>query len=177
VQLEAADVGQNPAVLAFITELRHWRETAGYSQKALGKLVGYTPSYVSKVERGTVVASRSFAESADTQLHAGRALIRRWKDMHESLIEASGGSARSGDPSVDDAQLALGHHLVVEHEVAELAYRDGVYHTHIRRKLRNTGDQPVTQYLIRISVDRYPGDPERSNRLYRETPLIWEEIG
>ena len=43
--------------------------------------------------------------------------------------------------------------------------------------MRNTGDQPVTQYLVRISVDRYPGDPERSNRLYREDPLTWEEIG
>ena len=42
--------------------------------------------------------------------------------------------------------------------------------------LRNTGTQPVTQYLIRISVDRHPGDPERSNRLYREDPLTWEEI-
>ncbi|MGH3977557.1 MAG: helix-turn-helix domain-containing protein [Pseudonocardiaceae bacterium] len=37
---------------AFIAELRHWREVTGYSQKALAKLVGYTPSYVSKVERG-----------------------------------------------------------------------------------------------------------------------------
>ena len=43
--------------------------------------------------------------------------------------------------------------------------------------IRNTGDQPVTQYLIRIAVDRYPGDPERSNQLYRDDPLTWEEIG
>ena len=66
---------------------------------------------------------------------------------------------------------------MVEHEIAELTYRDGVYHSRIRRRLRNMGDQPVTQYLVRISVDRYPGDPERSNRLYRESPLTWEEIG
>jgi peptide deformylase len=67
--------------------------------------------------------------------------------------------------------------LVVEHEQARLTYRDGVYETRIRRQLRNTGTQPVTQYLIRIAVDRYPGDPERSNQLYREDPLTWEEIG
>jgi peptide deformylase len=52
-----------------------------------------------------------------------------------------------------------------------------VYHSRIRRLLRNTGGQPVTQYLIRIAVDRYPGDPERSNLFYREDPLSWDEIG
>ncbi len=67
--------------------------------------------------------------------------------------------------------------MVVEHELAELTYHDGVYQTRVRRRLRNTGTQPVTQYLIRIAVDRYPGDPERSNQLYRRDPLTWEEIG
>jgi hypothetical protein len=76
-----------------------------------------------------------------------------------------------------DPQSRPGPDLVVEHEIAELTYRDGVYETRIRRQLRNTGAQPVTQYLMRIAVDRYPGDPERSNRLYREDPLTWEEIG
>lgn len=175
--LESENAKENAAVSAFIAELRHWRMAGGYSQKALAKLVGYTPSYVNKVEHGTVIASRSFADTSDRELRAGRALFRRWREMHEALIELSGGSARAGDEEVDDAQLALGHHLVVEHEIAELTYRDGVYQSRIRRKLRNTGDQPVTQYLIRISVDRYPGDPERSNRLYRESPLTWEEIG
>ncbi len=27
----------------------------------------------------------------------------------------------------------------------------------MRRLLRNTGSEPITRYLIRISVDRYPG--------------------
>ena len=177
MQLDPEEAQQNPAVAAFIAELRHWREVAGYSQKALAKLVGYTPSYVSKVERGTVLASRSFAESADQHLRAGRALVRRWRDMHEALVELSGGRPRHDEPSTDDPQSRPGPDLVVEHEIAELTYRVGVYQTRIRRQLRNTGAQPVTQYLIRIAVDRYPGDPERSNRLYREDPLTWEEIG
>jgi transcriptional regulator with XRE-family HTH domain len=167
---------QNPAVAAFIAELRHRREVAGFSQKALAKLVGYTPSYVSKVERGTVGANRAFAESADQHLHAGRALIRRWKEMHSALVELSEGKARHDEPA-DDPQSAPGPDLVVEHELAELTYRDGAYQTRVRRRLRNTGTQPVTQYLIRIAVDRYPGDPERSNQLYRRDPLTWEEIG
>ena len=92
--LEPENAKENAAVSAFIVELRHWRLASGYSQKALAKLVGYTPSYVNKVEHGTVIASRSFAETADTELHAGRALFRRWREMHEALIEASGGLAR-----------------------------------------------------------------------------------
>ncbi|MEU1672979.1 hypothetical protein ABZ752_13210 [Streptomyces roseifaciens] len=40
--------------------------------------------------------------------------------------------------------------------------------------MRNTGTEPVARYLIRISVDRYPGEPERSNVHYRQHPLAWE---
>jgi hypothetical protein len=29
----------------------------------------------------------------------------------------------------------------------------------MRRRLRNLGPDPVTRYLVRISVDRYPGEP------------------
>ena len=176
MQLEPEEAQQAPTVAAFIAELRHWREVVGYSQKKLASLVGYTPSYVSKVERGTVLASRSFAESADKHLRAGRAIIRRWKDMHDALVELSGPKARHDEPPADDPQSAPGFDLVVEHEIAELSLQDGVYTTRVRRQLRNTGTQPVTQYLIRIAVDRYPGDPERSNRLYREDPLTWDEI-
>ena len=40
------------------------------------------------------------------------------------------------------------------------------------------GDQPLRLvHLVRISVDRYPGNPERSNQLYRGDPLTWEELG
>jgi hypothetical protein len=36
-------MGQNPQVVAFIAELQHWRQVNGCSQKALARLVGYTP--------------------------------------------------------------------------------------------------------------------------------------
>jgi transcriptional regulator with XRE-family HTH domain len=136
VELEPEEAQQNPAITAFIAELRHWREVTGCSQKKLAGLVGYTPSYVSKVERGTVLASRSFAESADQHLRAGRALIRRWKEMHDALVELSGGRPRHDEPTADDRQAAPGPDLVVEHEQAELDYRDGTYWTRIRRQLR-----------------------------------------
>lgn len=175
---EGETAGQR-AANEFIAELRHWREVAGYSQKALAKLVGYTPSYVSKVENGGVVPSKSFAVHADDHLRAGRALIRRWMALHDATPKQAqpSGSRHPVDVPPDDPQSAPGPLLVVEHEHAELRYIDGQFQSTVRRQLSNVGTEPVTQYLIRIAVDRYPGDPERSNQLYREHPLTWEEIG
>jgi transcriptional regulator with XRE-family HTH domain len=178
MELAAEEAQRNPEVAAFIAELRHWREASGCSQKKLAGLVGYTPSYVSKVERGTVLASRAFAESADQHLHAGRALVRRWKEMHDALVELTADRPRHAGPPADDgARPVPGFDLVVEHEQAGLEYRDGSYRARIRRQLRNTGSRPVTQYLIRIAVDRYPDDARRSNEFYRANPLTWAEIG
>jgi transcriptional regulator with XRE-family HTH domain len=148
MQLEPEEVQQNPAVAAFIAELRHWREVTGFSQKALASHVGYTPSYVSKVERGTMLASRGFAESADQHLRAGRAIIRRWKDMHDALAELSPGSARHDDAGAADSQSAPGSELVVEHELAELTYRDGMY--------QNQRPAPFTK-CRRAAGDAVPG--------------------
>jgi len=162
---------------AFIAELRHWREVSGVSQKSLAKLVSFDASYVSKVERGSIVPSRSFVEAADHQLRAGRALIRCWKEMQENLTGRSGSRSHAPEACVDDPQAGPEPEFVVEHECAELSYVGGMYRTRIRRQLCNVGSRPVTQYLIRIAVDRYPGDSERSNQLYRECPLTWEEVG
>ncbi|MEU0522017.1 peptide deformylase [Streptosporangium sp. NPDC006007] len=164
------------AASALIAELRHWREVSGVSQKALAKLVGYTPSYVSKVENDSLTPSREFIESADEHLRAGGALLRRWKALRDSGPQSR--SDRHQQPAaVGDPQSAPSNALTVAREQAELTFRDGLFKTRIRRHLHNVGSDPVTQYLIRIAVDRFPGDPERSNRLYREFPLTWEEIG
>jgi hypothetical protein len=69
-----------------------------------------------------------------------------------------------------------GSSLLVEHDDAELIYDGHSYRPTMRRKLVNCGDEPISRYLIRISVDRYPGSPERSNELYRNDPLTWEEL-
>lgn len=66
--------------------------------------------------------------------------------------------------------------LIVEHDHATLRYADGKYLPTQRRKILNVGTAPVSRYLMRISVDRHPGDPERSNKLYRNSPLTWEEL-
>jgi peptide deformylase len=170
---ERGGVDEQPEVRAFIAELRHWREVTGYSQKALAKLVSYDSSYISKVESGTLMPSREFAEKADQHLRAGRSLIRRWNAMQDAGI---GAETRSHAGASEDPQSSPGTSLVVEHEDSQLSYSNGVFKTYVRRLLRNVGTEPVTSYLIRIAVDRHPGDPERSNRLYRQNPLTWEEI-
>jgi hypothetical protein len=47
----------------------------------------------------------------------------------------------------------------------------------MRRLLHSTGTVPNTRYLIRLAVDRCPGDPECSNAHYRAHPLTWDERG
>lgn len=166
-----------PVLDAFIAELRHWREVSGYSQKALADLAGYTPSYVSKVECAALMPSHSFVVQADQNLHAGGALIRRWKDARAASAAPSANRGQHQEPPSGDPQSAPSTALIVEHEHAELTYRDGVFHTRVRRQLHNVGSEPVLRYLIRVAVDRHPGDSDRSNRLYRQFPLTWEEIG
>ncbi len=87
--------------------------------------------------------------------------------------------SRHGEPSGGEAQSAPGAKVVVDQEVARLTFDDQrqVFHAHIRRRLENIGTEPVTRYLIRIAVDRYPGDPVRSNQHHRSNPLTWKEIG
>jgi peptide deformylase len=69
-----------------------------------------------------------------------------------------------------------GSGLLVEYDDAELSYDGRTYRATMRRKLLNCGDEPISRYLIRISVDRYPGSPEQSNELYRNDPLTWDEL-
>jgi len=163
------------AAAMFVAELQHWRDVAGLARKALSERMGYDPSYVGKVESGGARPTADFAKRADQAVHAGGALWRRWKDYDLATRTATRTQRRDGLLLVESMpQPATG--LVVEHDHAQLRYADGSYHTFQRRRLHNVGAEPVSRYLIRISVDRYPGDPERSNELYREHPLTWEEL-
>ncbi|MEV4614880.1 peptide deformylase [Kitasatospora sp. NPDC049258] len=165
---------ETPAAEPFIAELKRWRDVRGLSQSALAKAVGYTPSYVSKVESGHQRPSAPFAEQADRVLHAGGALRRAFREI-ETLprLDASNAHPADVDAPGGDSQPAS---VIVKHDDAELFYDGRTYRATQRRQLYNASPDPITRYLIRISVDRFPGNPERSNRLYRENPLTWEEI-
>ena len=158
----------------FAVELKRWRDVRGVSQKALGAKVSYDPSYVSKVEGSKQNPSIEFAREADSVLRAGGALRRAfsarklWLEKHQDVRQQDDADLRRDE----EQQLSL----VVEHDNAELVYDGRSYRAIMRRRLRNASDHPVTRYLIRISVDRFPGNPERSNQLYREDPLTWQEL-
>ncbi|MGD6742964.1 peptide deformylase [Streptomyces sp. BH106] len=154
---------------AFVAELKRWRDVRGFSQSALAARVGYTPSYVSKVEGGQLVPSASFAKQADEVLRTGGAILRAHRDL-----ESAGRIDAVPHQAAEELHAAS---LLVEHEDTTLHFDGSVYRATQRRKLRNDSPDPVTRYLIRISVDRYPGNPERSNAHYRQNPLTWDEIG
>ncbi len=153
----------------FIGELRRWRDVRGVSQSHLARKVAYSPSYVSKVENGTQVPSRAFARQADNVLNAGGALLRAIVSRPTRPVDEESSSVSSAE--------SVSSLLTVEHDDAELFYDGRTYRATQRRQLLNVGNHPVSRYLIRISVDRFPGSPERSNQLYRENPLTWDEIG
>jgi peptide deformylase len=133
------------------------------TKKSLAHAMGFDASYISHVEAGRMAASEDFARKADAALTAAGALWQMWRLSVP---------ARRAHPAT---QVAVG--LVVEDDHAELRYDGTFFQASQRRLLRNDGPEPVTRYLMRISVDRYPGQPERSNALYRARPLRWEELG
>ncbi len=158
----------------FVAEFRRWRDVRGLSRSARARQMGYSRSYVSKIESGSEHASRDFATTADTTLNAGGAIRRAWRDQEAANRPAAGRAPGLIAPGAGAEPLGS---LLVEHDHAELRYDGGTYWATMRRKLVNNGEYPITRYLIRVSVDRFPGDPERSNQLYRDNPLTWQEIG
>ncbi|WP_369383275.1 helix-turn-helix domain-containing protein [Streptomyces sp. cg36] len=169
------DITVEQAIEYFAAEVAYWREVRGLAKNALAAAMGYTPSYVSHMEAGRTKPSEDFARRADETLKAGKAIWKRWCEYETA-------KARAHQPAVlpvphrPEQPYATGSALVVEHDTARLDYDGAMYRLTMRRLLRNTGIEPVTRYLIRISVDRYPGEPERSNAHYRENPLRWEEL-
>ncbi|MEU6680976.1 helix-turn-helix transcriptional regulator [Streptomyces sp. NPDC046925] len=160
---------------AFAAEVSYWREVRGLPKRTLAARMGFDPSYVSHIESGRAKPTEEFARLAEETLNAGKAIWHRWCDYDAARTRtrqpAAPPAPRGAEP------YAIGSALVVEHDQARLDYDGTHYRLTMRRRLRNTGTEPVTRYLIRISVDRYPGEPERSNAHYRQRPLTWDELG
>lgn len=148
-----------PPPADFRTALAHWRKLRRLTKKALAGAMGFDPSYISHVESGRYPASEEFARLAEQKLSTGGDLWRFWQ----------------GTPGAQPASAGNGE-LFVDLDHAELRYHEGTYTASMRRRVVNGGNEPVTRYLVRISVDRYPGRPELSNELYRNHPLTWERL-
>lgn len=160
----------------FAAEIAYWREVRGMAKKALAELMGFHPSYVSHMESGRHKPSEDFARRADEQLNAGKAIWKRWCDYEAAKARTTKATPSPPTPRRPEQPYATGSAIVVEHDAARLDYDGRLYRLTMRRLLRNTGSEPITRYLIRISVDRYPGEPERSNAHYRRHPLTWDEL-
>ena len=164
------------AVAQFADALIRWRADRGLTKKQLAAVMGFDPSYVSHVEARRHRPTEDFARRADQALATGGELVslfREFEKARQALVPSP--RARS-EPSTVTWRVPL-NTLVVEREQAELTYADGEYRCVVRRELHNGGREPVTRYPVRIAVDRYPGEPERSNRHYRDHPLTFDELG
>ena len=93
------------------------------------------------------------------------------------VATSEAGSPGGSSGPAGDSAMHTPHGLVVERDHAELQYDGRKYRATMRRHLLNHGPEPVTRYLVRVSVDRHPGDPVASNQLYRQQPLTFEELG
>ncbi|MGW2395632.1 helix-turn-helix domain-containing protein [Kitasatospora sp. NPDC001664] len=174
METQADDVA-DPTAEAFCAEVAHWREVRGLSKRALAREMGFDPSYVSHVESGRHKPTEDFARRADEVLNAGKAIWRRWSE-YDGARARSRSQAGPPAPRRPEQPYASGSAILVEHDEAVLEFDGSTYRLTMRRLLRNTGSDPITRYLIRIAVDRYPGEPERSNAHYREHPLTWHEL-
>ncbi len=149
----------------FAAELRHWRELRRLPKKQLASKMGYDPSYVSHIEGGHLHPTEGFARRAETVLGAGGSIWQHWREFAAARV---GGFTRAAG--------ARPGQLVIEQDQATLEHRGGDYHLRMGKRLVNASDSVVTRFLIRIAVDRYPGQADRSNRRYRSNPLTLPEL-
>ncbi len=164
------------AAEAFAATLARLRGERRLSQKRLATQMGFDPSYVSHVEARRHRPTEDFARRAEAVLQAGGVLWQRFQE-YDAVRNASTSSAPRPQRTVTvEQRLPPGPGLIVEHEHAELSFADGVYRCVVRRELLNAGSEPVTRYPARIAVDRFPAEPERSNRHYHDHPLRWDEL-
>ncbi|KHD72951.1 peptide deformylase [Actinoplanes utahensis] len=158
----------------FVTVLAQWRAERGMTKKQLAARMGFDPSYVSHVEGRRHKPTEDFARRAEAVLGAGGAIWQRFQEYDELRHARNAGMHR--EPPIPVQWLPPGTGLIVEREVAELAYTGGAYRCRVWRWLYNAGVEPVTRYLAKVAVDRYPHDPAGSNRHHRENPLDFDEM-
>ncbi|GIF69761.1 hypothetical protein Ais01nite_77960 [Asanoa ishikariensis] len=163
------------AAESFAAELSRWRVERGLTKKQLATQMGFDPSYVSHVEGRRHRPTEDFARRAEAVLSAGGAVWLRFQE-YDDLRHARGVSLPLRDPPVPEQWMPPGTGLIVEQEVATLAFVGDEYRCVIRRSLYNAGTEPVTRYLVRVAVDRYPEDPALSNKHHRDHPLTFEEL-
>ncbi|HEX5596558.1 MAG TPA: peptide deformylase [Micromonosporaceae bacterium] len=163
------------AVDDFASELTRWRVARGLTKKSLANRMNFDPSYVSHVEARRHRPTADFARRAEMILEAGGAIWQHFQEYDRIRTARPTENSQRG-PTLPRQWLPPGTGLIVEREDAALSYQDNAYRCVVRRSLYNAGTEPVTRYVMRVAIDRYPHDPERSNRYHRSNPLFLEEL-
>ncbi|HZD99122.1 MAG TPA: helix-turn-helix transcriptional regulator [Micromonosporaceae bacterium] len=157
----------------FAQQLTRWRTQRGLSKRALASEMGFDPSYVSHIEGGRHRPTEDFARRAEVVLRTGGEIWQSYA-AYDTLRRSIPAPAA---PPEQEVWVPPGSGLIVEREYAGLSFRNGIFHTRVRRHLYNAGPEAVVRYPVRIRVDRYPGHPRRSARLHHGAPLTWSELG
>ncbi|WP_322777806.1 peptide deformylase [Frankia sp. Cas4] len=156
--------------------MRKWDHAS--QDRIASPIDGFSQPRISRIVRGEErIQSLEVIEWIADGLRIPGAFLRLAPRSWEADTPAGAAHPQTIDPAEPETSpgrdVGTGG-LVVEEDFAELRYDGGVYYPQQRRRITNVGSEPVTRYLMRISVDRYPGDPERSARLYRANPLRWD---
>lgn len=159
---------------SFAAELARARTARSMTKKQLAERMGFDPSYVSHVEGRRHRPTEDFARRAEAVLNAGGTVWKCFQQYDE--LRRSRSVAPQREPVIPAQWKPLGGGLIVEQEEAVLTYREDTYHCVVRRTLYNGGSEPISRYLIRVAVDRYPSDPGRSNEHHRQHPLTFSEL-
>lgn len=159
---------EHTARTVFAEVVAKWRTRRGFSQDHLAGLMGYHASYVSHMESARYRPTREFARRSEAVLAAGSEILHAFDHYR-----TTGGAAPGTPPATENFAPGplLRATVMIEREEATLTYAEGAYTCRIERVLTNVGSQPVTTYPVRIDVDRFPDEPERSRRFYADRPL------
>ncbi|WP_051798486.1 hypothetical protein [Catenuloplanes japonicus] len=124
-------------------------------------------------------ARRWFGRAANVEATLGDAGVRRTAlQQRQELVESERWYRHVAGVSPMVPQT--GHwpgadepagHLVIGHEQVTLHYDGHRYRQVTRRELLNNSPEAIHRYPIRVAVDRFPDDPDRSRRHYGAHPL------
>ena len=150
--------------------VRSFRKRRRMNQTALARLIRRSECWLIDLEQG-----KGDPKMSDIYQIAHVLKVRATDLMTDTFQPVVGNDASANGSSRQTITPATST-LIVESEEAQLRYDQGIYLARMRRVLYNGGEEPITRYLVRISVDSHPGDPDQSKKLYRKSPLTWEEL-
>ncbi|MFE9222446.1 helix-turn-helix domain-containing protein [Streptomyces lavendulae] len=130
---------------SFAAELTQFREVRGLSKADLGRRLNISPSYVSHLESRREHGSWDLACRLDKELDAGGKTWKAWQ-----------GDDGGTQPAPEASEPPPSAGIVVLDDTAALHYDGSIYRLTMHRRLRNTGTELITRYVVRIALTTRP---------------------